>query len=49
LYTPEKSLARHVFPASVVDVTPVVEVVVECGALVVVVVVVECTICRLKV
>jgi hypothetical protein len=39
LYTPEKSLARHAFPARVVVVTAVVEVDVECGAVVVVVVV----------
>jgi hypothetical protein len=38
-----------VSPASDVVVTPDVDVVVECGAVVVVVVVVECTTCRLKV
>jgi hypothetical protein len=40
LYTPEKSLARHVFPGRVVVVTSVVDVDVECAAVVVVVVVV---------
>jgi hypothetical protein len=49
LYTPEKSFARQTFPASVVVVTAVLDVVVECGAVVVVVVAVVCTTCRLKV